>query len=357
MAAALRAPSVGFGQLAETVEMTQHMDINETVLHEGEENALEEAPSVDLAENVGINEIVHCEGQETEENIISPYNADEVFRCPCGQCTLDSYLDKGCPNLSSSSFPYLDLSKLDDIDREDLTQKLSNDTNDMINSFAELFNETCISLRRREISVEGLARHALSLGAYVSQDIPKPILSEEEEKLKSSKTIDEAFILLRHHMSFFNYELLQFIIKSDDLCSDDDRERMKKYCCKFDTFCKRKVFEVSPDAIGQSMSSLKRRGRRAFAVLTTKQETEPNLVYVNTAKRKIASLLNLKPSTLHLHRIDKGCLLLLFSVFEFVAQELFPLDQVVVEKLKAEGFLLFTKVKCVCVCVLSLIHI
>ena len=38
----------------------------------------------------------------------------------------------------------------------------------------------------------------------------------------------------------------------------------------------------------------------------TKPEAELNLVYVNTAKQKIACLLNLKPSTLHLLRIDEG---------------------------------------------------
>ena len=267
---------------------------------------------------------------------------DEVFRCPCGECSLESYLDQGCPKSSSSSYPYLDVSKLDEDDKEDLTQKLSMDTTNMIKCFAELMDETCISLGTRGISVERLTMRALTLGAYESREIQKPILSEDEEKLINSKTIHGAFFILRRHMSFFNFELLQHIINSEDICSDDDRKRMKEYCSKFDTFCKRKVFEISPDAVGQTTSSLKKHKRKAFAVLMTKHEAEPNLVYLNAAKQKIATLLKLKPSTLHLHRIDEGSLILVFSVPEFVAQKLFPLDPVVLDELKAEGFLVFT---------------
>ena len=353
MAAALQPPSVGFGQLAETVGKMQY---------------------------IGTNELVPCEGEEIEKSANIPDNVDKVFCCPCEECSLESYLDKGCPQSTSSSFPYLDVRKLDEDDKEDLIQKLSKDTADMINRFAELFDETCTSLGTRGVSVQRLARRALSLGAYESQEIQRPLLREDEKELRSSKTLDEAFLVLRHHMSFFNFELLQHIINCNDLCSDDDRKRMEEYRSKFDTFCKRKVFEVSPNAVGQATSSLKKHKREAFAVLMTKHEDKPNLVYVNAAKQKIASLLKLKPSTLHLHRIDEGSLILVFSVPEFVAQKLFPLDPVVLDELKAEGFLVFTATTteedactqhiqrgimylyvcvcvCVCVCVLSLIHI
>ena len=63
-------------------------------------------------------------------------------------------------------------------------------------------------------------------------------------------------------------------------------------------------------------------------------------MFVNAAKRKIATLLKLKPSTLHLHRIDKGSLIFVFSVPNFVARELFPPSPLVAAKLKDEGFLI-----------------
>ena len=265
-----------------------------------------------------------------------------MFHCPCGLCSLESYLDEGCPKSSSDSFPYLDLCELDEDDRKDLKFKLSQDINEMMQSFADLFNETCVSLDERGVDVSRLTRHVLSLGAYESTKIQKPLLSEDEKELKSSRSIDEAFIILRHHMSFFNFELLKHITDSRKLCTDEDRQRMEKYCQNFGRFCKRKVFEVSPAAVGLSMSKQSKRKRKTFAVLMTKHETEPNLVFVNEAIEKIAFLLKLKPSTLHLHRIDKGSLILVFSVPNFVAKRLFPLAQSIKSKLRVEGFLVLT---------------
>ena len=82
--------------------------------------------------------------------------------------------------------------------------------------------------------------------------------------------------MLMKHSSFLD-ELLQHIIHCEELCTNDDRQRMEKYCDKFDTFCRRKVFEVPPDVYGPPRSDCK---RKSFVVLMTKHESEPNLVCV-----------------------------------------------------------------------------
>ena len=270
-------------------------------------------------------------------------DACEVFRCPCGQCSLESYLEDGCPESNSAnSFPYLDISRLDEDDKVDLTHQLSEDTSEMIVSFAELLDEICVSLGEQKVPVQRVVMRALSLGAYESQTVQKPLLNEDEKELRNAKTIDEVFIILKSHMSFFNFELLKHITDCRKLCSDGDRERMDKYIDKFGAFCKRKVFEVPPGVTRHPTSKLKKHKRKAFAVLMTKHEAEPNLVFVNAAKQKIAKLLKLKPSTLHLHRIDKGSLIFLISVPNFVAEKLFPLIPSVVTALKDEGFIFST---------------
>ena len=266
-------------------------------------------------------------------------DAYEVFRCPCGQCSLESYIEEGCPKSNLDRFPFLDISKLDEDDKEDLTQQLSQEHALMTKRFANLMDETRMSIAKRGVPVQELVFRALSLGAYESEDNPKPLLSEDEEELKRSKTIVDAFVVLRPHMSFYNFELLKHITDSRELCSDSDRTRMDEYISKFGIFCERKVFEVSPGTFGQPTSKLKKRKRKAFAVLMTKHEAEPNLGFVNAAKQRIANLLKLKPSTLHLHRIDEGSILLVFSVPNFVARKLFPLQSSTVAQLKDEGFL------------------
>ena len=231
-------------------------------------------------------------------------DTSEVFRCLCGECSLESYLEYGCHKSNSCAFPYLDISKMDVDDKEDLTYQLSHDTSDMITSFAKLLDEVCVSLKKQGISVQNLAKHALSIDAYDSDAIQKPLLSEDEKQLTRSKTIDEAILVLRPHMSFFNFELLKHITDSRELCSDSDRERMDEYISKFDTFYKRKVFEVPHGAVDRPVAELKKYKKKIFAVLMTKHEAEPNLIFGDAAKRKIAKLLNLKPSILYIYRID-----------------------------------------------------
>ena len=299
---------------------------------------------LDLAREIKKNiDVDQSEEIETEVDGNSK-QANEVFHCPCGRCSLESYLDEGCQYTHSNNnlFPYLDVENLDEDIKDDLIQTLTNDLAEIMNCFAELLDKTAVSIGRRgepEVIVERLIIRALGVGAFDHPHIQKPLLKEDEVKLNCSKTVDAAFIILRHHMSFFNFELLQHIINSEELCTHEDRKRMKEYCSKFDKFCRRKVFEVPPDVYGQPRSDCK---RKSFVVLMTRHEEERNLICVRAAKHKIATILKLKVSTLHLHRIDEGSLLLVFSVPEFVAQCLFPLSDLWKARLKEEGYIIFS---------------
>lgn len=309
---ALRARSVGYLCLARSIEQ-QYMETN------------------------------HPEEIETEVDDNSG-QADEIFHCPCCRCSLESYLEEGCQSSHSNVFPYLDVKNLDEDIKDDLIQTLTNDLAEIMTCFAELLDNTAMSIRSRgdpTAIVERLTFRALGLGAYDHPRIQKPLLREDEVELKCSKTVDAAFIILRRHMSFFNFELLQYIINCEELCTNNDRKRMEEYCSKFDKFCRRKVFEVPPDSYGQPRSDGK---RKSFVVLMTRHEEEQNLVCVRAVKHKIANILKLKYSTLHLHRIDEGSLILVFSVPEFVAQCLFPLDDLLKAELKAKGFTIFSSI-------------
>ena len=122
------------------------------------------------------------------------------FRCPCGICDLDSYLDSGCPMTTSQTYPYLELTKLSDDDKEDLVQTLSQDTANILESFADLITETSRSFRERKVDVKVLVNTSLSLGAFKSINVPKPLLSDVEEQLLKADSIDMVFIILRRHI-------------------------------------------------------------------------------------------------------------------------------------------------------------
>ncbi len=239
---------------------------------------------------------------------------NEYFHCPCGQCDLLSYLDNGCPKSSSKQYPYLDLSELDEDDKQDIVQRLSQDTSSIIQSFADLDSNTSESLRKQDISIDRLVNIALSIGVYKSDVSDVSMLEDDKKELRGAKSIDAAFIILRNHWSFFDYEILSHIIRH--LGSDADKENLKGYNEKFKLFCERKVTEVSPSIFDQD--GQKRKRRKYFVVLITKAIVQ-NLKDVKAAERKVASLLGLAVSALRLHRIDISSIILVFSIPSFLS--------------------------------------
>ena len=257
---------------------------------------------------------------------------EEYFHCPCGQCDVISYLDKGCPKTNSKQYPYLEMSELSDDDKEDLVQKLSDDTANIIQCFADLLSTTSESLNKRNVKVDKLIKVALDLGAYKSDNNQIPLLEEDRDELRKAGSVDTAFIVLGKHLSFFNYEILSHIIKH--LGSKDDLANLTEYCSQFKTFCDRKVVEVSPSVFDPS--GQKRRNRKLFVVLCT-----GNLIRhfndVKGAQRKIASLLGLRVSTLQLKQVDLSSIILVFSIPASV-EGLFPLNSTVDQNFKSNGY-------------------
>lgn len=301
---ALRAETVNYGQLADTIEQkytTQSSKIT----------------------------AAHAESDELHNQAL---NSEDNFRCPCGKCDLDSYLDKGCPKTTSQSYPYLELSKLNEDDKEDLIQKLSSDTANIIECFADLITNTSKSLRSRNVEVSTLVSTSLNLGAYRSDRVQKPLLADHEDQLLKADSIEKVFIILRRHMSFFNYEILAYVIRN--LGNDCDKENLKQYNEQFQMFCKRKVFEVSPTVFAPSTD---RKRCKLFIVLVT-EDTIKLLGDVKASQRNIATLLGVKSSALKLYQIDKASIILVFSVPLFIAQQIFPLKSSICEQLKSKGF-------------------
>jgi hypothetical protein len=258
-----------------------------------------------------------CDVKESEFDI--------RFECPCGECLLETYLQDGCPK---SCIPYLGMTTLSEEDRENLNYILKKDTKKIIDSFDSLSDGTCDSLIRQEVTVERLVRVAVKFD---------PSLRDE---LKKSKSIDEVFTDLAPEMSFFNHEILTRIINV--LGDKDDKDHLADYSKEFKEFCKRKVFEVEPGrcTCGQRLSKLKQ--RKLFAVvLPTGEKMLRNLGDAMNIKETLAEVLGVPPAALHLHRIDRGSVILVFSVPDSTAEELFPLAKEKIALLKVKGIILF----------------
>ena len=58
-------------------------------------------------------------------------------------------------------------------------------------------------------------------------------------------------------------------------------------------------------------------------------------------KETLSDILGVPLATLHLHRIDRGSIILVFSVPDSIAQDLFPLPKEKLALLRAKGMVLF----------------
>jgi hypothetical protein len=192
-------------------------------------------------------------------------------------------------------------------------------------SFANLSNETCNSLIRRGVAVEQLIRVA------VTSD------SSLHDKLIGSTSVDLVFTHLAPEMSFFNHETLEDIINA--FGDEMDKVHLANYSKEFKEFCKRKVFEVEPGhyPCGQHLKQ-----RKAFAiVLPTGEKMLRNLGDAVKIKETLSDVLDVPPASLHLHRIDRGSVILVFSIPDSIAEKLFPLPKEKLTLLREKGMLLF----------------
>ena len=224
----------------------------------------------------------------SSDHDVKESESEVQFRCPCGECSIETYLQDGCPK---SCIPYLGMTTLSKEDRENLNYILRKDTKRMMESFINLSNRTCDSLIRQGIAVDRLVRLAIRIDSSL------------HDKLILSTSVDQVFINLASKMTSFDHDILTGIIK--EFGDTNDRDRLAGYSKEFEEFCKRKVFEVEPGhcTCGQRLSKLK--GRKQFAVLLpTGEKTLQNLGDAVSIKETLADVLGVPPATLHLHRID-----------------------------------------------------
>ena len=214
-------------------------------------------------------------------------------------------------------------------DQENLNYMLKKDTKKIMKSFTYLSNRTCDSLVQQGVTVERLIRVAANCNAYLL------------ERLVKLTSIDLVFAALTTEMSFFNHGILVNII--EELGDKDDKKRLTGYFKEFTEFCKRKVFEIEPGdcTCGQRFSRMK--GKKLFVVLlpTGDKAMVETLEDAVNVKEMLADILGVLPAALHLHRIDRGSVILVFSVPDCIAEDVFPLSKEKIVLLRVKGIILF----------------
>ena len=130
------------------------------------------------------------------------------------------------PIPSASSFPYLNLSGLANEQQQELKIRLQFESQKIMIRFQELVSATMESLIRRNVSHKKLFSHVMTLRAFdpVFKEPRVPLFRHRFEELKAASTIYEIFLVLNDYFSFFNYQLIEHIIKA--LGTKKDKARL-----------------------------------------------------------------------------------------------------------------------------------
>ena len=242
------------------------------------------------------------------------------------------------PFSSRNTFPYLKLSGLTDEQQENLKERLRFETREIMMRFQELVSATIKSLIRRNVSVDELVPHVMTLGAFdpVLKKPQVPLFQDCLKELKAAGTISKVFMVLNDYFSFFNYDIIEHIIKV--LGTDEDKTELQKYKDKFDQYARRRIFECGPRFGPEN--------EKDHADIFVKLDSRYDNYTVAEIKgfcRKLSETLHLSSKgVLRLCRVEEGCFQLTFQVPSFVQQEMLPLSSEQERTLKAEGVIKLT---------------
>ena len=227
-------------------------------------------------------------------------------------------------------------------DKIDLEARLIDDAEAIREDFALLCWRVRDSFEQRDIKPRTLASALLDLTVNEESSNGNsgiPLLKEKEGALMSAKSVHDTFDIVRPHMNFFNYEILQYLIKGKG--SKEDKMALSIFLKKFEEFCKRHVFEVPFTVYSSGQSSKNPETQQRLHVKVTKlfkaalltqsalKSVPPpsdstqvkkicsnklgiNLEDAKNIQRKLAKILKLKPSSFVLDCISEGSVILTF---------------------------------------------
>ena len=221
------------------------------------------------------------------------------------------------------SFPSLALGGLSDTEREHLQARLYADSVRMMGEFQTLLNTIMDSLETRQIPVKRIITQIMAFGAFdpVHQEPDQPILKHELSKLRAEAgtSIDDIQYVVLKYSSFFNYHIVEQIIKT--LGTQEDKTELEKYERVFMEYAERKVVECPTqvaliDDINQAM---------IFVKLDDSYD-KCTVSHLKLFVGKLSEVLNLRDGVLQLVTVKSGCFELTFQVPLFVQQATFPLS-------------------------------
>ena len=193
---------------------------------------------------------------------------------------------------------------------------------DMQRSFAKVVTKTMSSLEST-ITTEQFAVTLLALGAYEpATKKEQALLDDHEDEISDAKSIPDMYKIILHYMSFFNPELLGYIIELHG--TQANRDDFGEYMSKLNTFCMNLIVPPMNFSSEEQSRSIERRGEIRIKL----NLSDRRLQCLRDVKSSVATILGVETAVLFVDSVEEGSIEVIFLVPQFVVQRLFPLSDV-----------------------------
>jgi len=199
--------------------------------------------------------------------------------------------------------------------------------------FQELVSTIIKSLKSQQIPPDELVSHIMTLGAFdpVIKEPQVPLFQYLFKELENADSIQKVFLTLKDYLSFFNYDIIEHIIKV--LGTKEDQDELKRYKEDFNQYAKRRVYECLPQ-----FGPVSETNHADIFVKVDSRYDNYTVAEIKGFCNKLSEILHVSSGgVLRLCRVEKGCLHLTFQVPSFVQQDIFPLSREQKKALTTKG--------------------
>lgn len=210
------------------------------------------------------------------------------------------------------SFPHIKEVAPDERSREELEHRLRMETKDIMQDFHVLRNKLFDSIEEQKIAVEKLIEY---LEDEVSDILAQRDVNSEPLTLKEVKQI------IKQNTSFYDYQLIKYMIKLTG--RDEDNDRLEKYEKAFSVYAERRVIECPSIFSTSDDHSIT---KSEFHVKLDSMYDKCKLEELKDFQYRLWSILKISVYVCHLKSIKKGCFLLTFLIPHHLQDAVFPLS-------------------------------
>jgi hypothetical protein len=258
-------------------------------------------------------------GTPTSPSIKVFYREDEVetpYSCGCGECQPETFNMKLCVNPLETNcrFPYVNMKHMSDGEREELESRLREAFLSINREYAKFTYRLRKSLEQCNITPKELSDVLMDVRGCLPLAKHSILLEDRYDELRRAEDIARVFEILRDYSSFFNHELIAFIVEM--VGTEKDRQNLALYQEKFAAYCKRHVFECpSFSAKSNKLASFVLKVDQRMSLSESRIFTAESLLHF---KSKVAEVFGVTKYSLKLCSVQEGCLEMLFQTPSYV---------------------------------------